>query len=50
MTCAVVYTGIRDRHPSDEDPLGDLSKNLDILRGALRALVNRQSGVVVTLV
>jgi Domain of unknown function (DUF1877) len=50
MMRADVYPGIWDRHPPDDDPLGYLMENLDTLRGALRTLVNRKSGLVVTLV
>lgn len=49
MMRADVYPGIWDR-PADEDPLGYLMENLDTLRGAVRTLVDRRSGLVVTLV
>lgn len=50
MMRAAIYPGIWDRHLPDEDPRGYLMEHLDTLRVALRTLVNRHSGLILTLI
>lgn len=49
MIAAEIYPDIWDRHAPDDSPLEYLTEYLETLRRGLRTLVDRQSGMVITI-